>query len=504
MTQETQRRHVGVLVIGSGFAGLGTAIRLAQDGRTDYLVVERGSEVGGTWRDNTYPGAACDVPSHLYSYSFELNPNWSRSFSPQPEIQQYLRDTARKYGVLDKHLFDTDVTLASWDDGTQQWLVDTTNGTFSADVLVGAVGSLAEPQLPEIEGIDTFTGEVFHSSRWNHDADLTGKRVALIGTGASAIQIGPELAGTVGHLDVYQRTAPWVMPRGDRPYRKAERFAFKHVPFVQRISRESIYWAREAMVLGFAYQPRILQLVQKMAEKNIERGISDPALRKAVTPDWQIGCKRILISNDWYPTLARDDVDLVTDGIAEIRSNAIVTKDGTVREVDAIVVATGFHVTDSPTFERIVGRDGRSLADVWRDKGQQAYKGAAVHGFPNMLFVIGPNTGLGHSSMVYMAESHINYVASALQEMDRHGLATFDVRADRQREYNEKLQDRMEHTIWTTGGCASWYLDAHGKNTTLWPNFTFLFRRMTKKFDRHAYETTARADRPALEKEHAA
>ena len=399
--------------------------------------------------------------------------------------------------MLDKHLFNTDVTRAAWDATTDQWLVDTTNGAFSANVLVGAVGALAEPALPDIKGIDTFAGEIFHSSRWNHDADLTGKRVALIGTGASAIQIGPELAGRVDHLDVYQRTAPWVLPRGDRAYTKAERLAFKHLPLTQRLSREAIYWAREMLVFGFAYQPRLLQAVQKLAERNIDRSIKDPSLRKAVTPSWQIGCKRMLISNDWYPMLARDDVDLVTDGIAEIRPNAIVTKDGTVREVDAIVVATGFHVTDSPTFERIVGAEGRSLADVWRDKGQQAYKGAAVHGFPNMLFVIGPNTGLGHSSMVYMAESHINYVASALDEMDRHGLATFDVRENVQREYNEKLQDRMERTIWTTGGCASWYLDAHGRNTTLWPSFTFTFRRMTKKFDRHSYETTARAEQRA-------
>lgn len=496
---DTERRHVGVLVIGSGFAGLGAAIRLAQQGRSDFLVVERASEVGGTWRDNTYPGAACDVPSHLYSYSFELNPNWSRSFSPQPEIQQYLRDTAQKYGVLDKHLFDTDVTLAKWDGAANRWLVDTTNGAFSADVLVGAVGSLAEPALPDIAGIDTFAGEIFHSSRWNHETDLRGKRVALIGTGASAIQIGPELAGTVSRLDVYQRTAPWVLPRGDRPYTRIERLAFKHLPITQRLSREAIYWARELLVLGFAYQPRLLLAVQKIAERHLKSSITDPDLREAVTPTWQIGCKRMLISNDWYPTLARDDVELVTDGIAEIRPNAIVTKDGTVREVDAIVVATGFHVTDSPTFERIVGAEGRSLADVWSDKGQQAYKGAAVHGFPNMLFVIGPNTGLGHSSMVYMAESHINYLASALDEMDRQGIATFDVREDVQREYNEKLQDRMGDTVWTTGGCASWYMDAHGRNTTLWPGFTFTFRRMTRKFDREAYETTTRADQRASE-----
>ena len=493
MTQVTdQRRDVGVLIIGSGFAGLGAAIRLAQDGRDDYLVIERGSEVGGTWRDNTYPGAACDVPSHLYSYSFELNPNWSRSFSPQPEIQQYLRATAAKYGTLDKHLFDTDVTRAAWDEPTKRWLVDTTNGAFSADVVVSAVGALAEPHLPEIKGIETFEGEIFHSARWNHGVDLAGKRVALIGTGASAIQIGPEIAPDLARLDVYQRTAPWVMPRGDRPYRRIERLAFKHVPFAQRFAREAIYWGRELFVLGFAYRPEILQLAQRMAKKNIERGIDDPDLRAAVTPDWQIGCKRILISNTWYPMLARDNVDLVTDGIAEIRPNAIVSTDGTVREVDAIVVATGFHVTDSPTFERIVGAGGRTLADVWHENGQQAYKGAAVHGFPNLLFVIGPNCGLGHSSMVFMAESHINYLASALDEMNRRGLATFEVREDRQRQYNERLQHRMKRTIWTTGGCSSWYLDEHGNNTTLWPDFTFRFRQLTRRFDRDAYETTTK------------
>jgi cation diffusion facilitator CzcD-associated flavoprotein CzcO len=486
---------VRVLIIGSGFAGLGAAIRLRKQGHDDFLVVERGSDVGGTWRDNTYPGAACDVPSHLYQYSFEMNPHWSRSFSPQPEIQQYIRDTATKYNVRDKHLFNTEVTLATWDEPRERWLVDTTNGAFSADVLVGAVGALAEPQLPDVKGIESFQGEIFHSARWNHDAELTGKRVALIGTGASAIQIGPELAKQVSHLDVYQRTAPWVMPRSDRPYRKIEKLAFRYLPGAQRLAREAIYWAREMFVLGFAYRPQLLKVAQRMAEKNIARGIADPDLRAAVTPDWQIGCKRILISNTWYPMLAEDHVDLVCDGIAEIRANAIVGKDGTVREVDAIVVATGFHVTDSPTFERIIGVGGRSMAELWRDEGQQAYKGAAVSGFPNLLFVVGPNTGLGHSSMVYMIESHLNYLASALEQMDKHGLATFEVREDRQREYNAKLQNRMKSTIWTTGGCASWYLDSHGNNTTLWPNFTFLFRRMTRQFDRTAYTTTARADR---------
>jgi cation diffusion facilitator CzcD-associated flavoprotein CzcO len=488
------RRHVHVLIIGSGFSGLGAAIRLRKDGRDDFLVIERGSEVGGTWRDNTYPGAACDVPSHLYSYSFELNPNWSRSFSPQGEIQEYLRSVATKYDVIDKHLFDTEVTLAAWDAGTDTWRVDTTSGNFTADVLVGAVGALCEPALPDIKGIETFRGEVFHSARWNHDAALAGKRVALIGTGASAIQIGPAIARDVAHLDVYQRTAPWVMPRHDRSYSALESLAYKHVPLLQRAAREAIYWGREAYVLGFAVEPRILQAAQRVAERNISKSIKDRELRDRVTPDWQIGCKRILISNTWYPMLAREHVELVTDGIAEVRENAIVTADGTVHEVDAIVLATGFHVTDSRTYERIVGKDGRSLAAVWDEHGQQAYKGAAAAGFPNLLFVIGPNCGLGHSSMVYMIESHLNYLASALDTIERRGIATFEVRPEVQRRYNQRLQRHMRRTIWQTGGCASWYLDKHGNNTTLWPSFTFVFRHLTRRFDVEAYETTAAAE----------
>ncbi len=484
--------HVKILIVGSGFAGLGAAIRLTKDGQTDFLVVERGSEVGGTWRDNTYPGAACDVPSHLYSYSFELNPNWSRSFSPQAEIQDYLRATAEKYGVLERCLFDTAVTSAEWDEGNQHWIVDTTAGVFTTNLLVPAVGALCEPSLPHIKGIETFAGDIFHSARWNHDVSLHGKRVAVIGTGASAIQIVPAIADGLAHLDVYQRTAPWIMPRHDRTYPKLESLAYKHIPGLQRIAREAIYWGRESYVTGFAFQPKILLAAQKVAERHIAKQIADPALRAAVTPKWQIGCKRILISNTWYPTLAKDHVELVTDGIAEVRPNAIVTTDGTVREVDAIVVATGFHVTDSPAYDLIKGVDGKVLGDLWRENGQSAYKGATVHGFPNMVFVIGPNMGLGHSSMVYMAEAAINYLASAVETMDRHGITTFDVRADVQADYNEGIQRRMKPTIWTNGGCASWYLDEHGNNTTLWPSFTFAFRRITRRFDVAAYRTTFR------------
>ncbi|MET8777480.1 NAD(P)/FAD-dependent oxidoreductase [Nocardia sp. NPDC004654] len=492
-------RHAKTIIIGSGFAGLGLAIRLSQQGRNDYLVLERGSDVGGTWRDNTYPGAACDVPSHLYSYSFALNPNWSRSFSRQGEIQSYIQGVAKKHSVLDKHIFDCDVTGARWNDDTAQWEITSSKGDFTADTVVSAVGALCEPNLPDIKGINTFEGEIFHSARWNHDADLTGKRVAIIGTGASAIQIVPSIAPRVASLDVYQRTAPWLLPRMDRPYLKAERLAFKYLPGVQRLSRAAIYAARETQVVGLAKFPALMQGFQLLAKAKLQYEIRDPELRKKVTPDFRIGCKRMLISNEYYPALSRDNVDVVTDGIREVRAGSIVTKDGTEREIDALIVATGFHVTDSPTYETITGKDGRTLSEVFDEIGQQGYKGSTIANFPNMFFLLGPNVGLGHTSMVYMIESQINYIADALATVDRLGLRTVEVRREVQDAYNKDLQAKLSKTVWNTGGCASWYLDKHGNNTTLWPDFTFQFRRLTKHFDVSAYATTtAPADLKAV------
>jgi cation diffusion facilitator CzcD-associated flavoprotein CzcO len=481
-------RHARTIIIGSGFAGLGLAIRLTQQGRNDFLVLERGSDVGGTWRDNTYPGAACDVPSHLYSYSFALNPDWSRSFSKQGEIQQYIQDVSKRYDVRDKHVFDCDVTSAHWNTETALWEIESSKGSFTADTVVSAVGALCEPALPDIKGINDFEGEIFHSARWNHDADLTGKRVAIIGTGASAIQIVPAIAPKVGHLDVYQRTAPWLLPRLDRPYTKAERLAFKHVPGLQRLSRAAIYAARETQVVGLAKVPALMQLFEAIAKAKLRYEIRDPQLRAKVTPNFRIGCKRMLISNDYYPALARPNVDVVTDGIAEVRANSIVTADGTEREIDALIVATGFHVTDSPTYETIFGRDGRTLSEVFDEIGQQGYKGSTIANFPNMFFLLGPNVGLGHTSMVYMIESQINYVADALATIDRLDLRTVEVRRDVQDAYNKDLQAKLAGSVWLTGGCSSWYLDKHGNNTTLWPDFTFEFRRLTRTFDVSAYD----------------
>ncbi|MFI5777861.1 flavin-containing monooxygenase [Nocardia sp. NPDC051570] len=485
-------RHVHILIVGSGFSGLGMAIRLSQQGRDDFLVIERGSDVGGTWRDNTYPGAACDVPSQLYSYSFALNPAWSRSFSKQPEIQRYIQGVADRYGVRDKHLFDCEMSGARWNERDSRWEVRTSRGAFTADILVSAIGALCEPNLPDIKGINTFEGEIFHSARWDHQSDLSGKRVAVIGTGASAIQIVPSIAPKVAHLDVYQRTAPWLLPRIDRPYTLPERLAFKYVPGVQRLSRAAIYAARETQVVGLAKFPPAMLALETIARAKLAYEVRDSELRRKVTPNFRIGCKRMLISNEYYPALGRDNVDVVTDGIREIRENSIVTTDGSEREIDAIVVATGFHVTDSPAYEAISGRDGRTLAEVFEAAGQQGYKGSAVANYPNMFFLLGPNVGLGHTSMVYMIESQITYITDAIATMDRLGLRTVEVRKDVQDKFNRELQGKLVGSVWNTGGCASWYLDKHGNNTTLWPDFTFRFRQLLEKFDVAAYDTTTR------------
>ncbi len=390
-------RHAHVIIVGSGFSGLGLAIRLSQQGRSDYLVLERGNDVGGTWRDNTYPGAACDVPSQLYSYSFALNPEWSRSFSKQPEIQRYIQGVADKYGVRDKHIFNCEMTGAQWNAADARWEIQTSQGAFTADILVSAVGALCEPNLPDIKGINDFRGEIFHSARWNHDSDLTGKRVAVIGTGASAIQIVPAIAPKVAHLDVYQRTAPWLLPRSDREYLAPEKFALKHIPALRALYRAGIYAARETQVVGLAKFPPAMLALEAVARAKLFAEVRDPELRRKVTPDFRIGCKRMLISNEYYPALSRDNVDVVTDGIKEIREGSIVTKDGVEREVDAIIVATGFHVTDSPVYDTVSGRDGRTLAEVFDAIGQQGYKGSAIHNYPNMFFMLGPNVGLGHT-----------------------------------------------------------------------------------------------------------
>ena len=487
MTLPRQVRH---LVIGAGFAGLCTAIKLQEDGERDFLVVERGPDVGGTWRDNTYPGAACDVASQLYSFSFAPNPDWSSSYSPQPEIQAYLQRVARESGVLDRFVFDTAVVDAAWDDDAGEWVVETTAGTVRSTTLISGAGGLSEPRLPEIEGLADFQGELFHSARWNHDLDLTGKRVAVIGTGASAIQVVPELQKVVSRLDLYQRTAPYVIPKGERRYTRLERLGFKYLPGLQRLYRTGIWLQMESTAPAFVRPKASVLPIKQLGLAHLRSAVKDPEIREKLTPTFEPGCKRILKSNDYYPAVASDNVDLVTDPINKVSGHAIVTADGTEREVDVIVVCTGFWTTDLPIAHHIRGRGGRVLADDWAESGMAAYKGTTVNGYPNLFFIVGPNTGLGHSSMIYIIESQVAYIRDAVRHLRERSYAAVEPTPEAQAAWNQDVQRRMKRTIWITGGCSSWYLDDHGRNTVTWPATTFTFRRRLAAFDADAYTTT--------------
>ena len=485
-----QPKIVDVLVVGAGFSGLGAAIRLAKEGFDDLVVLERGPDVGGTWRDNSYPGAACDVPSHLYSYSFALNPDWSRAFSPQGEIYDYIRKVTHEAGVRDKIRFGVDVTSVDYDESRGRWTVRTSEGEYDARVVVLGVGALCEPRLPEIDGVGDFAGPVFHTARWDHSVTLADKRVAVIGTGASAIQVVPSIAPTAAHLDVYQRTAPWVLPRMDRQYPRFERSLYRRVPGLQRAVRALQYASREFQVVGLTRTRAALAPIKALGRAHLAMQVRDRALRARLTPHFEIGCKRILLSNTWYPALARDNVDVVTEPITRVTEGGIVTGDGTEHPADVLVVATGFHVTDSPFFERVRGTDGRTLADKWQSEGMEAYKGTTVAGYPNLFVLVGPATGLGHSSMIYMIESQLNYLVDALRTMRDRGLQTVEVRAAVQDAYNRELRDSTGETVWVTG-CRSWYLDDKGNAPAVWPDYTFTFRNQTREFDLSAYRRTA-------------
>ncbi len=480
--------HVRVAIVGTGFSGLGMAIRLKQQGYDSFVVLERAADIGGTWRDNTYPGCACDVPSHLYSFSFALNPNWSRAYSPQSEIWAYLRHCAGRYGITPHIRFDTEVREAAWDDDHQQWRLTTTRGRLTADILVVGNGPLSVPSLPSILGIESFEGTLFHSALWDHEHDLSGERVAVIGTGASAVQFVPRIQPLVSQLTLFQRTPPWIVPRRDHPIAPWRRALFHSLPVTQRIVRAATYWQREVGALALVYRPRLMRNFERLARRHLAAQVADPVLRAKLTPSYLIGCKRILLSDDFYPALAQPNVEVVTDRIAEVRARSIVTEDGTQRAVDTIICATGFHVTDAPIAQCVRGRAGQTLADAWRD-GMRAYLGTTVAGFPNLFLLIGPNTGLGHTSMIYMIESQIAYILDCLRVMEKRHAQAVAVRPEIEDAFNEEVQRRMRGTVWKSG-CASWYLDARGRNSTLWPGFTFEFRRKTRHFDPSSYALT--------------
>ncbi|MER8067242.1 NAD(P)/FAD-dependent oxidoreductase [Streptomyces sp. NPDC094034] len=500
------REHVHVAVVGSGFGGLGAAVRLRREGMTDFVVLERADSVGGTWRDNSYPGCACDVPSHLYSFSFAPNPDWPRTFSGQRHIRAYLEHVADTFGLRPHLRLNHEVRLMRWDNDALHWEIETSRGTLTADVIVSATGPLSDPKIPVIPGLAGFPGKVFHSARWDHGYDLRGKRVAVIGTGASAIQIVPAIQPEVGRLTLFQRTPPWVMPRVDRAISGAERRLHRALPFTGTLRRRLLWGIRELQVQAFTKRPNELGLIESLAKANMAKAIRDPVLRAKLTPSYRIGCKRILLSSSYYPALARPNVDLVASGLAEVRGSTLVAADGTETEADAIVFGTGFHVTDMPIAERVVGADGTTLAEAWRD-GMQSLRGATAAGFPNWMTIIGPNTGLGNSSMILMIESQLNYMADYLRQLDGlggrrsgpgtgggpgsaggHGRVALGPRPAAVRAWNRRVQKRMQRTVWNTGGCTSWYLDEQGRNTTVWPGTTAEFRRATREVDLAEYE----------------
>jgi cation diffusion facilitator CzcD-associated flavoprotein CzcO len=481
-----------VAIVGAGFGGLGMAIRLKQRGMDDFVVIERGDDVGGTWWANSYPGCQCDIPSNLYSFSFAPNPHWDRAYPMRDQILEYLHDCTDRFGIRPHVHLRSELMGARWVADGRHWELETSTGPLAARVLIAAPGLLSEPFIPVLPGIERFAGNAFHTAEWDHSDDLTGKRVALLGSGATAVQVVPEIQPIVSRLHLFQRTPPWVIPHMDHPVAGAMRDLYRRVPQMQKLSRAWIYGLRETMVMGIVHNRRWVKAQELNARLHLRRQVADPALRERLTPDYDIFCKRIILSSRWYPAIQEPNVDLVTSGVREVREHSIVDGDGVEREIDALIFATGFKPAELPIAERIHGRDGRSLAERWNGS-PEAYLGTTVAGFPNLLFLYGPNLNTGHTSIVYMLESQIAYALDALDTMRRTGAAEFDVRPGAQAAYNEKLQERLAGTVWNTGGCSSWYLDRNGRNSIQWPGFTFEYRRRTKRFDPEAYRLSPAA-----------
>ena len=485
-------RELVAVIVGAGFSGLCAGIQLRKAGIEDFVILEKGHGVGGTWRDNTYPGAACDIPSHLYSYSFEPNPRWSRAYGGQPEILAYLEHCATKYGLREHLVFGSHVARADFDEASGTWTIATDDDrVYRARALILGNGALHLPQVPDLPGLASFRGATFHSARWDHAYELAGRRVAVIGTGASAIQFVPQIAPRVAQLDVYQRTPPWIVPKSDRTIGERERWMLEHVPGAHLLRRSGLYWLFESRVLGFAFAPRLNQVLERIVLKHLARSVPDPALRAKLTPSYRLGCKRVLISNDYYPALARDNVELVTDGIERIEPTGVRTRDGMLREVDAIIFGTGFRVVDYVSSMRIRGRGGVSLDDAWRASVRN-YLGINVAGFPNLFLLMGPNTGLGHNSMIFMIEAQVRYTVAAILAMHRNGLGAIDVRRDVEQAFRAEMSRKLASTVWTSG-CSSWYQAPDGE-VLLWPGFTFDYWRRTRRIDLRSYECRALAD----------
>jgi cation diffusion facilitator CzcD-associated flavoprotein CzcO len=471
----TQTRTV---IIGAGFGGLGLGIKLKQAGLDDFVILEKSDSVGGVWRENRYPGAACDVPSHLYSFSFEPRADWPLKYATQPDILDYLKHCAEKYRLTPHIRFGAEVTQARWDAQANHWIVDTAQGeVFEAQSLVSATGQLSRPLTPQLSGMADFSGPMFHTADWPRDIDLAGKRVAVIGTGATAIQLVPAIAPLVDKLFLFQRSAAYVLPKPDKAYPLWQKFLFKYVPGALKLSRLFLYIQHELTAFAFIAYPTALRFKRAASLKFLRRNIADPGLRQRLIPRYQIGCKRILLSNEFYPALARANVELVADAIAEIRPGGVATVGGVERQVDCIIFGTGFAASDFLMPMTITGAGGRDLQQAWHG-GAQAYLGMTVSGFPNFFMLYGPNTNLAHNSVVYMIESQIRYVVACLRRLAGGSIRSLEVKDQVQGRFNARLQQRLGETVWAKG-CTAWYLTAEGVNTSNWPGYTFEYRVKT-------------------------
>lgn len=500
------RNQIDITIIGSGFGGIGMAVRVKQAGFEHIRIFEKAGDVGGVWRDNSYPGAACDVPSHLYSFSFARKRDWSRRFAPQAEILDYLRETAQRFDVLRHVRLNTEVEGASFDEDSGQWTVRLADGsTHVCDVLISAVGQLSRPAFPRIPGIDSFEGAIFHSATWDHDFDLVDKKVAVIGTGASAIQFVPHVQKQAGSLTLFQRHPAHVLPKPDYAYAKAASVAFSKVPGLHAASRWTTYWQLEPRAAAFTRFPQVMSILQRRFEKNLRHQVEDPVKRPLLMPTEPIGCKRILLSNDYCPALVQDNVSIVNDAIVEVRPEGVVTEDGSVHEVDAIILGTGFQATDFLAPMQITGRNGLDLNEAWRD-GAEAHLGITVAGFPNLFLLYGPNTNLGHTSIVFMLESQFAYILQGVKKLAQGAVKSIEVRPEVQDTFNAGIQQRTRASVWDKG-CNSWYKTAAGKNTNNWPGSTLTYRLKTRRLDwnhftlepaRGSAETQTTRDRPGL------
>ncbi len=476
-----------VVIVGSGYSGVCIAIKLKEAGLNNFTILEKEDELGGTWYINTYPGAACDVESHLYSFSFEPY-DWSRTFPQQKELNVYIKHCINKYKLVPHAKVNSTVTSAVFNEQEGLWTVTTNNNEqIKTKILVTGAGALNDPAYPEIKGIESFEGTKFHSAIWNHSFDMKGKNVAVIGSGASAIQFVPELVPLVKTLYLFQRTPNWIMPKPDRPFKAWERKLLISMPLVRKIYRERLYWEKELRVVAFIKYPKLLKWVSKPVEKWVRKIVKDPALQKAMIPNYTMGCKRILLANTYYPAIIKENVKVISDGIDYVTPNSIVTKNGQEVPVDAIIYATGFKATKLLSTINIIGNHGKSLNDIWKEN-VEGYLGTTVAGFPNLFIMTGPNTGVGHTSMIHIIESQAKYVIEGIKYLLKNNVKSAVLKEEVQKDFNMYVQKKMKNTVWQSGGCVSWYQDDKGRNPILWPGYTVKFRKLTSKFDPNKYK----------------